>query len=187
MNAFHKECLFNHFGLSNYMSQEVAKNCEICEKNWWIKPAVYQGIYHALQRRVEDELFPCLRHYSISLYAFQPLAGGFLTSRYTRQQESFKPSSQFDPNLLQVTLHRGRYWNNAYFDGLDIIRLATGKHGLTVAEVASGCIEHHSLMRKSMVMRLLSGRVVRGIWRRIWRIWRRGHCRRLLRRWRRRG
>ena len=81
VNELYKEGRFDRFGISNYMSWEVAQICEICERKGWIKPTVYQGIYHVLQRSIEAELFPCLRHYGISLYAFQPLAGGFLTGR----------------------------------------------------------------------------------------------------------
>ena len=150
VNNLHKEGLFSRFGISNYMSWEVAKICEICEKNGWIKPSVYQGVYHALQRRIEDELFPCLRHYGIALYAFQPLAGGFLTGRYTRDQQEFEPGSRFDPKIMQGSIHRGRYWNESYFDGLDIIRPVAEKHGLTIAEVALRWLEHHSLMSNEM-------------------------------------
>lgn len=130
------------------MSWEVAKICEICEKHGWIKPTVFQGIYNALQRSIEAELFPCLRHYGISLYAFQPLAGGFLTGRYQREQIDFEPGSRFDPNIMQGGLHRGRYWNDSYFSAIDIMRSVAEKHGLTVAEVALRWLEHHSQMRR---------------------------------------
>jgi aflatoxin B1 aldehyde reductase len=148
VNELYKEGLFERFGISNYMSWEVARICEICERNGWIRPTVYQGIYHVLQRSIEAELFPCLRYYGISLYAFQPLAGGFLTGRYTRDQNDFEPGSRFDPKILQGSLHRGRYWNDKYFDALDIIRAAAEKHGLSVAEVSLRWIVHHSLMRR---------------------------------------
>jgi aflatoxin B1 aldehyde reductase len=148
VNELYKEGLFERFGISNYMSWEVARICEICERNGWIRPTVYQGIYHVLQRSIEAELFPCLRYYGISLYAFQPLAGGFLTGRYTRDQNDFEPGSRFDPKILQGSLHRGRYWNDKYFDALDIIRAAAEKHGLSVAEVSLRWMVHHSLMRR---------------------------------------
>ena len=148
VNELYKEGLFERFGISNYMSWEVARICEICERNGWIGPTVYQGIYHVLQRSIEAELFPCLRYYGISLYAFQPLAGGFLTGRYTRDQNDFEPGSRFDPKILQGSLHRGRYWNDKYFDALDIIRAAAEKHGLSVAEVSLRWMVHHSLMRR---------------------------------------
>jgi aflatoxin B1 aldehyde reductase len=149
VNELYREGLFSRFGISNYMSWEVAQICEICEKNGWIKPTVYQGIYHVLQRSIEAELFPCLRHYEISLYAFQPLAGGFLTGRYTRDQNDFEPGSRFDPKIPQGSLHRGRYWNEKYFDALDVIRAAAEKCGLSVAEVSLRWMVHHSLMREN--------------------------------------
>jgi aflatoxin B1 aldehyde reductase len=148
VNALYKEGYFNRFGISNYMSWEVAQICEICERHGWIKPTVYQGIYHVLQRRIEDELIPCLRHYKIALYAFQPLAGGFLTGRYTRDQDSFEAGSRFDPKIFQGNLHRGRYWNDTYFDALDILKEAAEKHKLTLAEVSMRWLVHHSSLSK---------------------------------------
>jgi aflatoxin B1 aldehyde reductase len=148
VNELYKEGRFSRFGISNYMSWEVAQICEICERNEWIKPTVYQGIYHVLQRSIEGELFPCLRHYGISLYAFQPLAGGFLTGRYTRDQNEFEPGSRFDPKIPQGKLHHGRYWNEKYFDALDIIRAAAEKYGLSTAEVSLRWMVHHSLMKR---------------------------------------
>lgn len=35
---------------------------------------VYQGIYNALERRVELELFPCLRKFGMRFYAYSLLA-----------------------------------------------------------------------------------------------------------------
>ncbi|KAK1148372.1 hypothetical protein N8T08_010183 [Aspergillus melleus] len=148
VNRLHQEGYFNRFGLSNYMAWEVAQICEICNANGWIKPTVYQGVYHALQRSIEPELIPCLRKYSISLYAFQPLAGGFLTGRYTRHQTEFEAGSRFDPKILQGAVHQKRYWNDAYFDGVEAVSAAAEKHGLTVAEVALRWLKHHSLLRR---------------------------------------
>lgn len=34
-----------------------------------------QGMYNAITRQVETELFPCLRHFGLRFYAFNPLAG----------------------------------------------------------------------------------------------------------------
>ncbi|KAF7174679.1 hypothetical protein CNMCM7691_003365 [Aspergillus felis] len=150
VNALHKEGYFSCFGVSNFMSWEVAKICEICENHGWIKPTVYQGIYSALHRSIESELIPCLHHYGIALYAFQPLAGGFLTGRYRRDQEEFEAGSRFDAKGRSGTLHRQRYWNDAYFDALDTIRAAADKHGLTVAEVAFRWLKHHSQLQSAL-------------------------------------
>lgn len=150
VNQLHHEGYFDRFGLSNFMAWEVAKICEICRARGWIQPTVFQGIYHALQRSIEAELFPCLRHYGISLYAFQPLAGGFLTGRYTRDQSDFEPGSRFDPKIAQGALHRGRYWNDRYFDAIEKITAAAEKHGFTTAEVALRWLKWHSQMTAAL-------------------------------------
>ncbi|KAL4862255.1 hypothetical protein BDV12DRAFT_190527 [Aspergillus spectabilis] len=150
VNKLHQEGYFTHFGVSNYMSWEVAQICEICRKNGWIMPSVYQGIYHAPQRSIEAELFPCLRKYGISLYAFQPLAGGFLTGRYKRDQTDFEAGSRFDPNIMQESLHRKRYWNDAYFDAIEKIQSAAKNHELTLGEVALRWLKHHSQLRQEL-------------------------------------
>ncbi|KAJ7772820.1 NADP-dependent oxidoreductase domain-containing protein [Mycena olivaceomarginata] len=97
VNKLHTEGLFERFGLSNYPAWEVAQICEISKRNGWVLPSVYQGLYNAHQRVVEAELIPCLRAYGISFYVYSPLAGGFLTSRYTQDQTTFEAGDRFDP------------------------------------------------------------------------------------------
>jgi aflatoxin B1 aldehyde reductase len=157
VDKLHREGYFARFGISNFQSWEVAKICEICEKNGWIKPTVFQGLYNAFQRSVEAELIPCLRHYGISLYAFQPLAGGFLTSKYQRNQEEYEPGSRFDPSRLQGKLHQGRYMNDRYFDALEILRPVAKKHSLTEAECGLRWMVHHSVLKKELKDALIVG------------------------------
>ena len=148
VNNLHKEGLFNRFGISNYMSWEVARICEICDRNGWIKPTAYQGVYSAIHRAVEPELFPCLRKYDISFYCFSPLAGGYLTDRYHRDDKDVEEGCRFDPNRKQGQLFRARYWNDSYFDALDIIRPVAKKYGLTEAECALRWMTNHSQLKR---------------------------------------
>ncbi|OJK04933.1 hypothetical protein ASPACDRAFT_1861850 [Aspergillus aculeatus ATCC 16872] len=150
VHRLHEEGRFARFGLSNFMAWEVAQICELCIRHGWIRPTVYQGVYHALQRSVEAELIPCLRKYGIALYAFQPLAGGFLTGRYSRQQTEFEAGSRFDPAIVQGAVARGRYWNDTYFDALERIQEVCGRLGLTVAEVALRWLKYHSELRAEL-------------------------------------
>ncbi|TAQ83890.1 hypothetical protein B7494_g7787 [Chlorociboria aeruginascens] len=152
VNHLHQEGYFRRFGISNYMAWEVAQMCEICDKNGWIKPVVYQGVYNALHRGVESELFPCLKKYGISFYAFNPLGGGLLTSRYTKamldSEAAIEPGSRFDPERNQGQNYRKRYWNEKYFDALDLLRAAAKKQGLSEAECALRWMTHHSQLKR---------------------------------------
>lgn len=144
VNALYKEGFFNRLGLSNYQAWEVTKVCEICHLNGWKQPDVYQGVYNAFYRAVEPELFACLRHYGISFYAYNPLAGGYLTNRYHRDTESFESGSRFDPKRFQGQAFRKRYWNDGYFDALEGLRSVAGRYELTEAECALRWLRHHS-------------------------------------------
>lgn len=148
VNELHKAGYFKRFGISNYAAWEVAQICELCEANGWKKPDVYQGVYNALHRAVEPELFPCLRHYGIAFYEFNPVAGGMLTDRYRRDTEVHEEGSRFDPRRAQGANYRGRYWNEAYFDALDAIRPVAKKLGMTTAEAAVRWASHHSLLKR---------------------------------------
>ncbi|KAJ7457371.1 NADP-dependent oxidoreductase domain-containing protein [Mycena latifolia] len=152
VNKMHTEGLFERFGLSNFMSWEVAQICELCARNGWVRPSVYQGQYSTIQRSVEAELIPCLRAYGLSFYAFNPLAGGFLTARYTRDQTAFtnggSGTARFDPASSVGKVLRARYWNDATFDALERLRPAIAPHGITESEAALRWLAHHSVLKK---------------------------------------
>ncbi|PBP22354.1 Aldo/keto reductase [Diplocarpon rosae] len=151
VNELYTEGLFTRFAISNYMAWEVAQICEICKREGYVMPSVYQGVYNALHRSVEAELFPCLRKYGMGFYNYNPLAGGYLTDRYQRDTEdgSIEEGSRFDPSKWQGKMYRARYWNDAYFDALDILRPVAQKHGLSEAECALRWMSHHSLLKKA--------------------------------------
>eukprot|EP01057_Protomagalhaensia_wolfi_P005240 Protomagalhaensia_wolfi_Nauph_80__5239@NODE_563_length_2288_cov_107_822143_g420_i0_p1_GENE_NODE_563_length_2288_cov_107_822143_g420_i0NODE_563_length_2288_cov_107_822143_g420_i0_p1_ORF_typecomplete_len355_score43_43Aldo_ket_red/PF00248_21/1_2e54_NODE_563_length_2288_cov_107_822143_g420_i012242288 len=148
VNELHKEGLFDRFGLSNYQSWEVAKICEICMANGWIMPSVYQGLYNAFHRTIEAELVPCLRFYGIALYVFNPLAGGFLTDRYQRDQTLFEQGERFDPDQDQGKRIRKRYWNDEMWKALEMVRAAAAHHQIPTSEAALRWLVHHSVLKK---------------------------------------
>ncbi|KAI0702753.1 Aldo/keto reductase [Earliella scabrosa] len=148
VNDLYKEGKFKRFGISNYMSWEVAEIVGICKANGYVQPTVYQGIYNAIHRKVEPELFPCLRKFGIAFYGFNPLGGGFFTGRYRSMEDQTEAGSRFDPTRMQGQAYRKRYWNEVHFNALAKIEAVAQKHGLTMAEIALRWISHHSLMKR---------------------------------------
>ena len=71
---------FKEFGLSNYASWEVADIYHICKRNGWVLSTVYQGMYNAITRMVEGELFPALRHFGLCFYAYNPVRNAAIRS-----------------------------------------------------------------------------------------------------------
>ncbi|RPD64667.1 Aldo/keto reductase [Lentinus tigrinus ALCF2SS1-7] len=157
VNELYKEGKFRRFGISNYMSWEVAEIVGICKANGYIQPTVYQGIYNAIHRKVEPELFPCLRKFGIAFYEFNPLGGGFFTGRYHSFQDQVQPGSRFDPKQHMGMAYRARYWNEPHFNALSKIEAVAQKHNLTMAEIALRWVSHHSLMERQFGDSVLIG------------------------------
>lgn len=132
---------FKDFGLSNYAAWQVAEVVETCRRHGWMQPRVYQGMYNALTRDVERELFPCLRNYGISFYAYNPLAGGMLTGKHL-SHDALPDSGRFstEPGYLE------RYWREDYFDVLRDLANACRELGLKPVDVALGWLVNHSLL-----------------------------------------
>jgi aryl-alcohol dehydrogenase-like predicted oxidoreductase len=82
VQELHDEGLFEEFGVSNFSAWQVAEASEIAARRGWIRPSVYQGLYNAITRAVEPELFKCLGNYGIRFHAYNPLAGGAFSKSF---------------------------------------------------------------------------------------------------------
>ena len=132
---------FRHFGLSNFAAWQVAEVVELCRRNGWMEPEVYQGMYNALTRDVERELFPCLRNYGMRFYAYNPLAGGLLTGKHL-SMEQIPEDGRFNRERGYVE----RYWRRDYFDVLQELQGACANHGIKPVEVAMSWLVNHALL-----------------------------------------
>jgi len=147
VNNLYKEGKFKRFGLSNFISWQVAEVQQICIQNGFVKPTVYQGMYNCLTRMVEQELFLCLRKYGMSFYCYNPLAGGLLTGKHQRDDQ---PENVSEPGRFAGKqwgqAYRDRFWREKYFDALDIIQEACKKEGVSVTSAALRWVTHHSAL-----------------------------------------
>lgn len=136
---FFKEGKFRALGLSNYASWQVADSWHLCKQEGWVTPSVYQGMYNAVTRDVERELFPAIRNFGVRFYGYNPLAGGLLTGRYTQ----IKKEPQ-DGRFKLQRIYMERYWKKSYFEALEMIRNASAEAGLSMTRAALLWILRHS-------------------------------------------
>ncbi|ASJ71029.1 aldo/keto reductase family protein [Granulosicoccus antarcticus] len=137
--SLHWQGKFVRFGLSNYAAWQVAEIVEICRAEEWIQPTVYQGMYNALTRDVERELFPCLSNYGIAFHAYNPLAGGLLSGKY-QTVDSLPTSGRF----ASANGYQNRYWKPAYFDVINRMTELSRAEGIEPAVAAIRWLRHHS-------------------------------------------
>lgn len=147
---------FRRFGLSNYAAWEVVYIWSYCKEQGWVLPSVYQGMYNAITRDVEKELFPALRKLGISFYAYNPLCGGLLTGKYS--SENCVPEEteglRFD---ISNKLYRDRYWKSNYFEALEIVRQACIISNLGMADCGIRWLVHHSQLQGELGDGLIVG------------------------------
>ncbi|KAI9360770.1 NADP-dependent oxidoreductase domain-containing protein [Zopfochytrium polystomum] len=139
------EGTFEELGLSNYSAWAVMKIHWICKTNGYVLPTLYQGLYNALTRDIERELFPCLRDLNIRFYAYNPLCGGLLSGNYKFDTE-IGGGARFDPNTVQGARYRKRYWNETYFHAVQSLQAVAAAHNISLVAVALRWLLHHSLL-----------------------------------------
>jgi len=156
VNDLYKEGLFEEFGLSNFASWEVAEAVCIADRNGWIKPTVYQGVYNAVERTVEVELFPCLRHFGIRFYAYSPLASGVLSGRILTEADTKAAGGRWDPNVSVISeALQKRYM--PMLPTLRELKELLDKNNIALSEAAFRWLQHHGKLSPEAGDRVIVG------------------------------
>ena len=74
------------FGLSNYTGWQITKAALVAEHRGWAPPVTLQVQYSLLARGIEHEVVPAVLDQGIGLLPWSPLAGGWLTGKYRREE-----------------------------------------------------------------------------------------------------
>lgn len=139
-------------GLSNYPAWQVVDIWHKCEVHGCPRPTVYQGMYNALCRNVEPELFPAIRFLGMRFYAFNPLAGGLLTGKHMQDEKL-----EGDGRFARLKSYRDRYWKQSYFDAIGEIKKACEAENIPMAEAAYRWLVNHSMMKSELGDGILLG------------------------------
>lgn len=132
---------FKELGLSNFPAHMVVDVYSICKKNGWPIPTVYQGVYNGLSRKAESELFPTIRKLKMRFYAYNPLAGGILSGRYSKYTDNPDPG-----RFTYRSNYMNRYWKESYFEAYSLINNQCKEEGITIIEAAYRWLIYHSLL-----------------------------------------
>ncbi|HAH25708.1 MAG TPA: aldo/keto reductase, partial [Prolixibacteraceae bacterium] len=90
-----------YIGVSNHPAWMVVKANSYAEKMGWTKFVASQNYYSIASRDIEREIIPMALSESIGIMPWSPLAGGFLSGKFTRDNEvagnSRRDSFDFPP------------------------------------------------------------------------------------------
>ncbi|KAL5117369.1 hypothetical protein ACEQ8H_004685 [Pleosporales sp. CAS-2024a] len=144
VNEVYKKGIFRRFGLSNFSVEQLTRVYGICKEKGYVLPTVYQGNYNPVARHIETLLLPKLKELGIVLYAYSPIAGGFLTKsaadldagvgRFNRRAMRSLYSKLYDSPTMREGLLK---WNEI-----------AKKEGVSNAELAYRWVASHSALSK---------------------------------------
>jgi aryl-alcohol dehydrogenase-like predicted oxidoreductase len=75
-----------YIGASAYAAWQLAQANLLAEMRGWAKFVTVQSHYHMLEREVEKEVIPYCQAENVGFIPYFPLAGGFLTGKYSREK-----------------------------------------------------------------------------------------------------
>ncbi|MEP9358041.1 aldo/keto reductase [Sphingomonas sp. KR3-1] len=131
-----------YIGLSNWAAWQVMKAVGIAAARGYASIASLQAYYTIAGRDLEREVIPALESEGVGLMVWSPLAGGFLSGKYTRDGEGEGRRAGFD--FPPVDKDRG-------YDVVDVLRDLAEAKGRSVAQLALGWLLHQKAVSSVIV------------------------------------
>ncbi|MFE7707045.1 aldo/keto reductase [Streptomyces sp. NPDC057486] len=129
-------------GVSNFPSWRVAELMRLADEMNAPRPVVAQQLHNLLARRIEEEFIEYAAHPTargIRLMAFNALAGGLLTGRYSGRE---KPGAgRFTTSRLADAYH-DRYWNDELLAAVARLTDVAEQAGIPLAALALRWLLH---------------------------------------------
>lgn len=125
-----------YLGASNYAGWHLAKALGVSERMGWARFECVQPEYNLIARGIEYELVPACEHENISIIAWSPLAGGFLTGKYTREADlpAGTRLARNPSGIMENSWERRAQDRN--WEILDAVKQIAAAHHVSPAQVA---------------------------------------------------
>jgi aryl-alcohol dehydrogenase (NADP+) len=131
MNGLVDSGKIRYYGISNFSAWQLLELVLKAGEMGLRPPVATESVYNLLTRGIESELIPCLRKYPMGLVAYNPLAGGLLSGKYTSVEEKL-PGTRF-------ALEKGyamRYWSEQNFLALSRLEALAKEGGFTLLSLS---------------------------------------------------
>ena len=124
-----------YVGVSNWAAWQIMKALGISERLGLARFQSLQAYYTIAGRDLERELVPMLQSEGVGLMVWSPLAGGFLSGKYGRDQAGEAGSRRTAFDFPPVDKERA-------CDAIDVMREIASARGVSVAQVALAWLLH---------------------------------------------
>jgi len=124
-----------YIGASNLAAWQLMKALGISERDRLARFETIQSYYSVAGRDLEREVVPLLESEKVGLLVWSPLAGGFLSGKFSRQNQQPQDTRRASFNFPPVDQTRG-------YATLDALGEVAREHGASVARVALAWLLH---------------------------------------------
>ena len=118
-----------YLGVSNHPAWMVVKANSIAGNLGWSKFVASQNFYSIASRDIEREIVPMALSEGISIMPWSPLAGGFLSGKYTRNIKTAGSSRRDNFDFPPINKDRA-------FDIIDVMKKIGARYKVSAARVA---------------------------------------------------
>ncbi|AMM83309.1 aldo/keto reductase [Martelella sp. AD-3] len=118
-----------YVGVSNWAAWQIAKALGISERKGLASFQSLQAYYTIAGRDLEREIVPMLKSEGVGLMVWSPLAGGFLSGKYDRDNQTDGEGRRVNFDFPPVDKERG-------FATIDVMREIAETKGVSVAQIA---------------------------------------------------
>ncbi len=133
-----------YIGCSNLTAWQLMKSLWISDKNGFNKFKSLQAYYSIAGRDFEREIVPLLKDQKLGLMVWSPLAGGFLSGKYRRNQmpEEYSRRKEFDFPPIN---------KEKAFNIIDVMAELGKTHNASVAQVALAWLLHQKVVSSVII------------------------------------
>ena len=141
----------HYIGLSNFTGWQLQLVLSTAKAMGLQLPITLQQQYSLASREIEYEVIPAALHNSIGVLPWSPLASGFLSGKYTRN-EAAAPDTRFASDSAMMR-HIGKdlVASNRNWAILDVVREIAADTGASVSQVALSWVTNRPSVSASII------------------------------------
>jgi aryl-alcohol dehydrogenase-like predicted oxidoreductase len=133
-----------YIAVCNWPAWLVMKAQGIAALNGWNKFEGLQYYYSLSSRDIEREILPMAEDQKLAVMPWSPLAGGFLSGKYTRNNEKSEGSRRDSFDFPPVNKEKA-------YDIIDVLAQVAKQHNVSVAQIALAWVRQQQAVTSTII------------------------------------
>ncbi|GAB2687275.1 aldo/keto reductase [Mucilaginibacter koreensis] len=133
-----------YIAVCNWPAWMVMKAIGIAEKQGWNKFVGLQYFYSLSGRDIEREILPLAADQNLAVMPWSPLAGGFLSGKYTRNNEKAGDSRRDEFDFPPINKEKA-------YDIVDVLAGLSKQHNASVAQLALAWVRQQPSVTSTII------------------------------------